>query len=340
MSKIQIFDRGGFKLTEIVADADRSWLINEYGHCEFTLPVIDANCRKRFLQFGNLILIEHPKLPKWGGVIDVPRKWGNNLVTITAYTAEYLFKFRDTTYGGAQRTPGEIYRNTIRKINVSGDIRVKEGTIWDGGKANGTEVKRDNAYDFIKNELDKAEVEWCLIPQLDAGGRLYFDANLYEKLGDPKAYELKEGVNIELNEDTLTEDGVIANHIFGIGTGATWNERPKYDAVDLTSENDYGWRDEKLKVEHNTVGKVEEESNKELNKRKNPEKNFDLSVLDYGLAWLNLALGNELPVHLSVCGFNGDKLGTDAKIRIKGMAYLENKGVVRLILDDKYDDTK
>jgi len=337
MSRIQIFSRDGYRLTEAIADADRSWLISKFGRCAFTIPVISAICKAQYLQFGNFVMIEHPKLPAWGGMIDTPRKWGNNEVTISAYTPEYILNFRTMGYDNLTLTEGGLYAHAIDLANKVDATRLFKAAPID---ATGAVVSYALCYEKIYEYLrDKLTYEWRIVPVVESN-RIHFEASLYEKFIRPLDFTLSEGINIELGEDTLTEDGFIYNNYTGIGKGSSWGSRVKYFDNDAESGSKYSYREGALQVDSKDVATVEEATKKQLKKAKQPEKAFDISVVDDSdtNAFKYLDCGNVLHVNLSVCGFNGDGLGTTADVRITGMTFLENKGVVRLICEEYSDN--
>lgn len=335
MSRIQIFNKTGFKLCEIDADADRSWMIGQYGRMNFTIPVISEKCRERFLQFGNLILIDHEKLPSWGGVLDTPRTWGNNRVEMTAYTAEYLLKYRNIGFTDIKTTAGAMFKQCIDIANKVAETRlIKAGPIDESGTAINFELRNENIYDFAKKKITEAGYEWRIVPTVD-NNRLLFEASLYKKFEVFTNMVLAEGYNVEKNDSVLIEDGDIYNQYLGFGKGTSWLARYKYTTMDFESQSKYGYREKAFEVNDSNKSNIEKYTEEEMAKTKAPQKKFDISALDFGDTWKYLDLGALMKVELSVCGFNGDKLGTDADIRIIGMSYEENKGKVRLICEEQ-----
>jgi len=340
LSRIQIFNRDGYHLCDIAADADRSWLIGKYGRCTFTIPVISDKCRERYLGFGNYVLIEHPSLPAWGGMIDTPRKWGNNKVEVTAYTPEYILNYRVTGYDNLKLTPGSMFIKAIDIANKVDDTRLfRGGPIDETGTPISFELRMDNMYDFIKSKIGDAGYEWIIKPRVEAN-RLLFEASLYEKFVQTLDFSLVDGVNIEKNDDVLVEDGMIYSVLTGVGKGSSWGERRKFRAEDAESGSLYGYREGKVDVDERGESAVQEYAEKQLKKDKQPKKKFDLSAVDAEDTFRYLDLGNVLHVNMSVCGFLGDKIGTSADIRITGMSFVENKGIVRLICEEYSDDTE
>jgi len=335
VSRIQIFGHDGYALTDIIADADRSWLLSKYGRCEFTIPVIDEKCRERFLQFGNFILIEHASLPPWAGMIDPPRKWGNNKVTVTAYTPEYILYYRRMSHDLLKVTEGSLFIHAIDIANKVDDSRIfKAAPIDETGTPVSYEPKEEAIYDFLRTNLT---YEWRFVPVVESG-RISFEASLYEKFVNLKDFTLKNGYNVEQSDETLVEDGKIYTAYLGLGRGSSWGSRTQYKTEDTEASGKVGYREGKVEVDGREEATIEDATNKELKKNKQPQKTFDLSAIDIGGTFKQLDLGNVMKADLSVCGFSGDKIGISANVRITGMTYLENKGVCRLICEE-YDES-
>ncbi len=336
MSRIQIFGHDGYALTDVIANADRSWSLSKYGRCEFTIPVISDKCRRRYLEYGNFVLIQHPSLPAWGGMIDPPRTWGNNKVTVTAYTAEYILNYRRVGFDTLKVTEGGLFAHAIDIANKVDDSRIfKAAPIDESGVATTYELREEIMYTYLRNKLT---YEWHFVPVLD-NGRLLFEASLYEKFVNIKDFNLKDGYNIERSDDTLTEDGKIYTAYLGLGKGSSWGNRYQYKTEDTEASGRYGYREGLAEVDSRDVATIEETANKELKKNKKAQDSFDLSAIDKDGTFKQLDLGNVLHASMSVCGFTGDKVGKSADVRITGMTYLENKGVCRLICEE-YDESE
>lgn len=340
MSNIKIFNGDGYWMTNIIANADRSWMISKYGSCEFTMPVISDKCRERYLNFGNFIMIEHESLPPWAGMIDTPRVWGNNKVKIKAYTPEYILNYRCVGYLNDKVTPGTMFSKLIDIANRIDDTRLFSiAPIDETGKAIKFELRYEKMYDFMRDKIAGAGYEWNINPVFE-NNRLRFEASLYEKFVNKVNFILAEGINIEANDDTLTEDGYIYNKYFGIGEGSSWSERVIYPTQNDTSIAKYKYREGSVEVGESGQSAVEEYTEKQLAVDKQPKLKFDVSAIDENNTFKWLRLGNVLPIILSVCGFNGDKVGTTANARITGMAYDESKGTCRLVLEEYTDDSE
>lgn len=330
MSSIQIFDRTGTKISEFNVNASRTWQLSDYGRCIFEIPIIHPKCTEDILQFGNLIYIEHPKLPAWGGVIDIPREWGKNTVIVYAYSAEYLFKFRaEENINKLSLSPGNIFKYIIDASNRSEDIRIRTGSIYTKDEAISWELNLLNYYNEVKRLADDTDNEWILTPKIN-NKELEFEAQWGEKLGGETTYALTEGLNIETGEAIVSENGEIFNDILGIGSGSSNKTKEKVHLFDETSIGKYGLRQTSVSIAEGEYASVEIGTRTELNKKKNPQKTFALTALDVGNTWNYINIGNTVSLHLNTIGFQNKELGMDTTVRINGMTFLEDENKLSL----------
>ncbi len=330
MSSIQLFNRFGTKIAELNANASRTWKIGGYGRCLFEIPTNHAKCTEENLQFGNLIYIEHPKLPVWGGVIDVPREWNRNTITISAYSAEYLFKFRsEENTNKLSLSPGNIFQYILDASNRSADLRVRTGSIYVKDEAINWELNLLDYYDEIVRLAEDTDNEWSLTPKI-SNRELEFDAQWAEQLGTDTTYALIEGLNLETGSSIISENGEISNDILGIGSGANNKAKEKVHLSDETSIGRYGLRQTSISFGEDEYASVDIGTRTELKKRKNPSKMFSLVALDHGNTWKYISLGNTFPLHMANVGFQHNGLGMDTTIRILGMTYQEEENKLEL----------
>lgn len=330
MSRVELFDRFGQKVTEFTANADRSWLMNDYGRCLFTMSTYDAKCIENYLQYGNYVYIEHEKLPAWGGVIDPPREWGRHQVEITAYSGEYIFSFRRAE--GAQRinaTPGVIFQRILSICNAEGDTRIREGEIYTQGKPVRWQLNVLKCYQEVKRLAEETNSEWTVRAKTRSG-EIRFLADWSIKLGLTRNFLLKEGHNIKADDRVIIEDGQIANDVLGISPGASPISARNVFVKDEKSIGAYGLRQWAESFQQNEYGSVAEGANAVLQRMKEPVKTFRLSALDVGDTWKNLDIGDVLKLYMSNIGFNNGQLGTDTDVRINSMTFVEDENILEL----------
>lgn len=330
MSRVQLFDHFGIKVAELDINASRTWKIGSYARCMFEIPVNHLKCTEENLQFGNLIYIDHPKLPPWGGVIDVPREWGGNTVTINAYSAEYILKFRrDESINKLSLPPGGIFNYIINVANRNGDTRIKKDYTLSEEESIAWELNLLDMYDEVTRLAEDTENEWILVPRV-VDGELEFLAQWAKELGVETNFLLKEGFNIEDGNAIISESGEIANDILGIGSGTTETNKPRINVKDSISIKNYGLRQTSITINEKEYQAVEIATKAELSKKKNPQKTFSLVALDIGDTWENINLGNRHYLQMRTTGFQNNALGLDTEVRVIGMTYHEDENKLEL----------
>jgi hypothetical protein len=333
VSSIRIFDKTGVQIAEVDAVCNRSWLLNDVGKASFTLSIFDAKCRRDVLEFGNLVLIEHEKLPAWGGVIDTPRVWGQGTVTINAYSAEQLFKYRiglqDQKVTG---TTAILLRKVLEIAQNHGWLPVSAGIIEDDGIQREETINPTDLLDELKRICERAGGDFMMQPALDANGRLYFVLNYYRSLRLDTQYVLKEGHNIALANRALSEQGEIINELLGYGDGVSWSSKPVYTGRNDASIAYYGLRQGSEYFQGVTqVGSVQKNVEAQLAVKAYPRTTLDLQALDVGETWLNCRLGAVFAVELHSAGFYGTDIGYIGTARVYGMEFDEMRQTVRII---------
>lgn len=335
-TRIRIFAKDGAALAELNASCTRSWILNDVGRGTISLAVADDKCCREYLEFGNLVYVEHDKLPAWGGVIDTPRTWSGNTVEISIYSAETILNWRR----GWEKekltgTPGELYRQIIIKANQEGDTRITLGEIYTGGVSKGMTFTLSNLFDAVKKVSDESGMDWGLDPALDPQGRLYFIANWYERRGMARILRLVEGLNVAKGSNPLTEQGTIANDITGFGNHvAAYGGTIIENVRDEASQSRYGLRQLAKSVDGDNPAAVRDAANSELAANKNPRRTMRLEAADVGECFYNLRLGDVLPVNMQQVGFGSAGLGMEGFFRVVGMDFSEASAVCKLVLDE------
>lgn len=351
-SIIKVYDRAGFMLTEFEASTEREWLIGEYGEATFTLARTDPHCRRMFLEYGNRILIQSNAddpagvdLPDWGGVIHTPRTWGDHDVTVTARSGEFLVAFRRGPVSMTHvDTFGGMFRRCLPYLNKPEDLYIREGEIYDGGKAIERTLELHEMYDAIVDMAEDAGHEWSIESAIDNAGRLYFLANWYEKRGVACDYGLEEGVNLTAGSQ-FTEQDDIANDVLAYSSQMDgWNINHVRTAKDADSIARYGLRQSTLSVSCNggDTAAVLAAAKAELARKKNPRATFELEVTSDLTAGLDavgqIRLGNSYPLSLSTIGFyNENEFGYAGRVRVIGMNWSDSDQTLRLNCEEVED---
>jgi len=335
-SRITIYDKSGQYLTEVNATFNREYKLNEFGSGTFTLSTADEKCRDDYLQFGNFVMVEHEKLPAWGGMIDTPQIWGNGQVTSTVYSAEYILTCLITdSVMPVSGTPGTIFSELVKRLfnrNKAGaDYSIVGlGNVYGGGAAISRSYQWNGLYAEITRLCKDTGFDFDFEPQIDANGRLYFLANFYEKRGMLKPFTLYEDLNIELSSTPLRVQGRIANLILIFGPGANAWSRPRLSGNNDESWGKYGGR---WLVQAAQGIDLTTEVNALLKEHAEPRKTFSLTAIDVGDTFYQLRVGDKFPVSFHSVGFSGSGFGTNETVRILQMKYDEGQNRLALVAD-------
>lgn len=226
-SRIRFYDRSGKPLNEISANTKRSWLLNDFGECSFVFNKRDPKLTKSLVEFGNFVLVTNKYTKPWIGVIDLPRTWTRHGPKITAYSAEVLLSYHEvikasTTNGIMVEPPtiegsaGVLFKQMLDDFMSQNASILGIGSVYEGG----VQRQQKLTSDFLTHAREiaaRSGNDFDITAVVSSGRALALKANWYEKRGRLIEARLEEGKNIQLREDTLTEQGKIQNIITGIG---------------------------------------------------------------------------------------------------------------------------
>jgi hypothetical protein len=328
--------RDGSFLTTIQTTTERSWVLDEFGKCEFTLSLLDAKSARQYLDIDNLVYIEGGDgLPAWGGVIDTDIDWNDDgTITYSAYSGEYLLKYRRTPTNDVFRetSAGALFERFINEANKSEDLLIRTGVIWTGGTPAEDTMDGKSFYDHAKALAKNRGNNWSIEPAIDpVSHRLYFVANYYERAGVVRTQALKEGLNIKKKSRPLSVQGQMINNLLGIGDGSDAT-RPTWEAEDADSRTRYrlreGSEDFSGCVALATVRTHTEERLKIVSKSRNVYK---LEVTNVGGIYANIRKGDTLPLKMYSMGYlRDDEIGVDTNVRISRMRYFDDTDTMEI----------
>ena len=338
-SRISIFDHFARPLAEIEAPTTpRSWVLNEYGRCEFSISTSDPKCTEQNMQFGNLVFIEHlpskdetgqihGKLPDWTGIILPPRTWDLGVLHIVTYGIEALLAFRSMPYASVRGTPRTVFTQILEHAQERAkNIVIQPGSLDDKPLTYPDDL-RMNAYDHIRKMVDNVGMDWDVTGQINEKGELELLANLYDKKGVASGLVLHNN-NTELQPPLLTEQGTPSNQVFGYSQAQTSQARHKVEVLNQEALDDYG----PLQLNQVFTGKHDPTSVRlaaqaRADERGRPKKIIKRVVLDRSDAFSLINIGNTVTVKDANVGFYNGGFGIDTQVRIISMDYndLSNK---------------
>lgn len=333
--QFRIFDRAGVCLADSRAIVNRSWQRNREGRADFLISWLDPNCDPYILSSGNYILVENDKLPGWVGVLDTPYDWKRRRLGCNAYSIERVWSWRRGNTGEKlQGSSGVIFQKMLGHVNANEHTIIVPGEIYDHGVQHDFtllgETMADNLKDFVERVDQDYDFTYAVL-----GGRLVIYANWYAKIGRKVDYMLEESINISDDQYNYSQQGEVSNDVTAIGQGADTGTRPQANVVDGASRQKYGLREKMLTYNDvKEVGTLKNHALDELNKDKQPENVFEVSVLDVNQAWENTRIGNQMQIRFWSLGY-----GIRSNISIESMYFSPLAGKVDLTSKEVFDDS-
>jgi hypothetical protein len=347
MSIIRLFNHFCQPLDQLadIATTPRSWVLNGYGRCEFSIDPADPKCTESNFQFGNLLHIEHVpsvnddgtingKLPPWTGIILPPRTWDVDTLHITAYSAEAILAYRAMPYVTVSGSPADVFREIIGYANQHPSVTARPNIIFRLGRVDNLQTTfsddlKTNAYDHIGKLCKFAGMDWDAAGSIDSrSGDLIITVNLYARKVTRTSLILGTD-NTELQAPLLTEQGTPTNQIFAYTHAYTEADREMQVVTYQGSYDDYGpIQINTVYVGQHDLASVEQAALARLDARGRPAKLFKRVALDVGDTFSSIAVGNLVQVHEPRVGFNrAGGLGFQASVRIISVDYndLSNK---------------
>ena len=347
-SRIRIFDHYMRLKAELnnIPTTPRSYLINEYGRCEFSMSTSDPKCTLSNLQYGNLIHIEHipntdengdkkGKLPDWVGIILRPRNWNLGVCHVTAYSAEAILAFRAMPFVTVNGTPKNVFIEILNHVHSKAKNIIIQPGVLDDLPLTFPDDLRTNAYDHIIKLIKASGMDWSITGDINVKGNLELFANLYIRRGSITPLRIQDSnfeltnSNTELPAPLLTEQGTPANQVFGYSQSNTAQNRVMQEAIHQETYDDYG----SLQINQIYSGKhdaasVLNSAKATVSRSGPPVLIMQRTALDKGDTFSHVAVGNIATVKETNAGFNPNGgFGFTSQARILGFSYndLSNK---------------
>ena len=335
--EVLLADISGRVIGEMQADVKGvAWKLNNYGQARMLASRAEYAQREHMVQFGNRLMIRFNNgLPDWGGVIDTPRKWGDDMLEVVAYSGEYLLGWRITDRGRyfTSATVGDIYRAVIREAEPFG---VEIGYLWPGGNSHSTEYQFESLLDIAESSLGRRleTIDWDVRPSL-VNGRIRFSANLYQRRGldytsPARSRAFVEGVNVS---GSMSEQGPIANDIYLAGAGTGWGEDTRIyaQARDDNSERKFGLRQlgETL-VDITPQETLDNAAANRLERYGTPRQVFSLTAWDHAPARFgDYDVGDTIWAEMFSVGFGG---GVGQSVRVMAREFQPGDNTMQLVV--------
>ncbi len=342
IDRVRIFNRERFQVAEFRASVQRSWTLNGEGRAQFTYPNRKSDVvNESVLNYGNYLLVENSSLPAWVGVIDTPRSWTADNVTVSAYTPERILQYRIGELNKTVTAPaGAIFEYIINRVNLAESTAFEVGAIYRGGISRQETFNPKPLSDSLRRIQERSKEDYLFFPRIESDGRLTIVAEWYQKAGmdfDIALSQGKGGGNIEAtNYGLMVEDGEIRNELLGYGAGASWASKPNAKTTDISSIYKYGLRQKA--IEYNsvrTVAGLVDNINTEIVKSAHSIKRFGINALNVGDTFRYINIGNSLDLQFENFGFFDGVVGYKGRVRIIGMSYdPTNKNKINVVLEE------
>jgi hypothetical protein len=352
VATIDFYKKDGTRTASVNGLCSRTWVLNQYGQAEFTMPYTSSAATQEVCEFGNYVLVysDTDAIPVWGGIIEPPRRWTPGGLVLKLYSCEYIMQHR---FGPKKLVlkgkAGDVVSQIIQFANGAGDTRIRMGDVFLGGTDREETINPTPLYDDIVRVMSRAALDWEIQPDLSQSGVLFFKMNVRERIGsDVTAFRLEEGKNLELTDEPLVEEGELFNSLLGYGDGSDWNTRVTSLQKDQSSIDRYGLREHAKNFSGNkNQSTLDENTVNWLNKYSQPRYTYSVNVLDpiYNKpTFVNIRLGNTIPIKVNSYGFakvgNSKQYGSTGIIKVYGMGYNEDVGKMQIVATkDSEDDT-
>lgn len=353
-SRIQIFDHFCKHLKDLgnIPTTPRSWILNAYGKCEFSLgfdsfkPQSQQLARQQYLQFGNFVHITHlpstdwnlskkGKLPDWTGIILPDQDWDTGAVHVTAYSLEALLAFRPMPYLSIEGTPKDVFTQIIQlsQSGIFNNVTIQYGVLDNLAKTFSDNL-RTNAYDHIIKLIGRSGMDFDLQGSVNDDGNLEIFANLYIRKGIDTPLVL-DNKNSEAQSPRLKLQGTISNYVIGYSQAVTPENRVSSVKMDQDSINDYGPLGiNQVYVGSKDLNTVENSAQNRINNRSRPAMRLTRNALDARKCFDFLNIGNSITVKDSTVGFNlNGYYGFEKSFRILGMEYNDLANKTPLVIE-------
>ena len=174
-TRVRFFNRDGSQAAEIECTCTRTWVLNAIGQAAIQIPLNDDKLTLDNTNFGQLVLIEHPRAGNWGGKVFTPYRENDTegYAEIIAYTAEYILKQRRVVNVTFTGTAGQIFQQLIGLANQPEDTRIRIGSIENAGLSWTQTVDISDAYSVLVDIAKKSQQYWSIEPVIGADGLLY-----------------------------------------------------------------------------------------------------------------------------------------------------------------------
>lgn len=325
-----IYTQDGKPLADVRASVTRSWLLKDIGEAVFSIAISDPKCKEEYLQYGNLILVQHETLPPWVGMIDTPRIWGRGNVEVHAYEPSLLLKYRyppaNYKFTG---TPSEKFEMLIDEANAQYPTLISHQVVTVDGEST-EEIYSASVYEHINGLCEKYDAEWKTYPMLTDTGVLSIGIDFIPRVGITTDAELLQGKNVLYGDIPLEENGELINSIEAMTNAPDAGDT----AVTYTEPMPYGFRALRKVFSDVNADFLPTVAENYVKKSKTPLISTPLTVVDRFNLFSKIGIGNIMKYSFGSVGFNGGRLGSSRQVRVSGYRFVESSDICELFTEN------
>ena len=328
MSRILVFDQNGNSVGEVHGICNRGWSINGGG--ETTISLSNTEALHPWLQFGNIMYVEHPDLPTWAGVLDTPWK-ATSPVQLTVYDISYLLHLRSPEAPLILRgTTGGVASKIIELANQLGDLRIRTGLIDANDFERDEKFEVKTYWEMLKDLVTRTGYEMMFRVERDTDRRLIAYLDMSKAVGYDDPLVLSDGQNGNMQMSEVSVDGEIWNRVLGMSDESTFTSRKRTAPLeDSVSIGKYGLRNI-VKTFTGILNQTALDTAAYIFRTDagNPNMKLTVNVLDRQNTFSGLRIGNRVNLRATKAILPGGKQGWNGIGRITSMFYTESSNTV------------
>jgi hypothetical protein len=341
MSRLRVFDLGNYSRGDLRAFAERGWQLigkSTSGSGTCTISLKAENARLEYLQFGRMVLIQHPKLPNWAGMIDTP--WMGTLpVQMTLYDAQYLLSLRKPENAvKIFATTADYVRELLRIANEQEELYIRLGDCDIDDDEQEQAIEQRSIWDQLKAVVIRKGAEMVIRPEIEDDQHLVIYLDVLKKAGKTSAVELRDGQNGNMRIISAKIEKKIINGVVGInGQKDAENRLQTAMLIDEPSRDAFRLRTDVIQFQNvKELSTLTENAQASLLATRYALALFEIEIFDVDNTFKALAPGNTHLLRASRVYLPGGIVGWSGYGRIYSMQHMETSNVVRATVSGSY----
>ncbi len=321
--RYSVFDKFGQYITDLSAQSIRSYTLTArgvVGECDMKLSVYDQKNKKKYLNWGNYLLIRQAGLPDWIGIFYTPRNWPFRGTLHKAYQVEKVLAWRATQAQKLTGTPGNLFRQTLLQTNSAlyNEKIIYPDSIYEAGGVN-DETFGGDALFHMNRVSARVGHDFAVNYSFDDNNKIYLTGSWYQRQGYDTNHFLREGYNLEISQNALQENGELYNYYIGMNDASTPSMRLSTVAYDIDAISEFGLYQKSFVASGVTVqSTLDTMAQLNVLSTKNGYRVLDLVALNVGDTYNHIRVGNTVNVDYNTSAYTDDGFGLSETAKIIG----------------------